>query len=167
MRDGAARHRPAAPADVDGIVRLHPAAGASQSALGIPEVTWFANPQIPFVNQLVAAVGAVAAASATWCSRTTRAYRMPVFTRRPLATRSAAVGSARRVRGGGGPAPETISGAVGYTAWASRYMHEYGAKREHFGYVAVNDRTNAAATRPRPCASRSRWTTTSRRAMIR
>ena len=46
-------------ADVDGIVGSTPSAAVMQSALGIPEITWFANPQIPFVNQLVAAVGAV------------------------------------------------------------------------------------------------------------
>ena len=46
-------------ADVDGIVGSTPPAAVVQSALGIPEITWFANPQIPFVNQLVAAVGAV------------------------------------------------------------------------------------------------------------
>jgi acetyl-CoA acetyltransferase len=40
--------------------------------------------------------------------------------------------------------PDSITGAVGYTAWASRYLHEYGASRETFGLVAVNDRSNAA-----------------------
>ena len=34
--------------------------------------------------------------------------------------------------------------AAAYAAWASRYIYEFGARREDFGYVAVNDRTNAA-----------------------
>ena len=37
-----------------------------------------------------------------------------------------------------------MAAAVGYTAWASRYIHEFGVPREHFGYVAINDRSNAA-----------------------
>src|SRR4029450_7900009 len=44
---------------------------------------------------------------------------------------------------GGNAIPETVAQAVGYTAWASRYIHEYGATREHFGYVAINGRSNA------------------------
>ena len=40
--------------------------------------------------------------------------------------------------------PDSIVGAVGYTAWASRYLREYGASRETFGRIAVNDRSNAA-----------------------
>ena len=35
--------------------------------------------------------------------------------------------------------------AAAYAAWASRYLHEYGATREPFGRVAINSRTNAAA----------------------
>ena len=45
---------------------------------------------------------------------------------------------------GDGFGPDSISGAVGYTAWASRYLAEYHASRETFGYVAINDRSNAA-----------------------
>jgi acetyl-CoA acetyltransferase len=44
----------------------------------------------------------------------------------------------------GPPSPELIAGSAGYTAWASRYLYEFGAKREDFGHVAINDRTNAA-----------------------
>ena len=46
-------------ADVDGICGSMPAASTVQSMLGIPEITWFANPMIPFVNQLAAAASAV------------------------------------------------------------------------------------------------------------
>ena len=131
--------------DVDGIVGSNPAAGALQHALGIPEVTWHTNVQVPFGNHVGVAMGAVAAGLAEVVLAYHAPHRMPVF------TASAARDPFRRggfagagAAGGGGPGPDTIWGAVGYTAWASRYMHEYGAKREHFGYVAVNDRTNAA-----------------------
>jgi acetyl-CoA acetyltransferase len=40
--------------------------------------------------------------------------------------------------------PESIAMAPAYTAWASRYMHEYGVSKEPFGRIAVNMRTNAA-----------------------
>jgi acetyl-CoA acetyltransferase len=46
--------------------------------------------------------------------------------------------------GGGGGLPESIKMAPAYTAWASRYMHEYGVGKEPFGRFAVNMRTNAA-----------------------
>jgi acetyl-CoA acetyltransferase len=74
-------------------------------------------------------------------------YRSPMF------SRSAANDPFRRMGfagGGGGGAggdgfgPDSIGGAVGYTAWAGRYLHEYHASRETFGYIAINDRTNAA-----------------------
>jgi acetyl-CoA acetyltransferase len=45
---------------------------------------------------------------------------------------------------GAGGIPESIKMAPAYTAWASRYMHEYGVGKEAFGRFAVNMRTNAA-----------------------
>jgi acetyl-CoA acetyltransferase len=51
----------------------------------------------------------------------------------------------RPVAAGAPPSPEEISGSAGYTAWASRYIHDYQVPKEHFGYIAINDRTNAAA----------------------
>ena len=40
--------------------------------------------------------------------------------------------------------PDSVEGAVGYAAWASRYLHEYDVGREGFARVAVSDRSNAA-----------------------
>ena len=74
-------------------------------------------------------------------------YREPDVSRaRRPTTRSGAWASAvagddgfRRAR------PESIAGAVGYTAWASRYLLRVSRRRrETFGYVAINDRSNAA-----------------------
>ena len=101
-----------------------------QSALGIPEITWFANPQIPFMNQLVAAVGAVYSGQCDVVLGYHALFRGPMF------SRSAARDPFRRRSGFGAgsyaPPPETIAGAVGYTAWASRYLHEFGVGREVF-----------------------------------
>jgi acetyl-CoA acetyltransferase len=127
-------------ADVDGICGSSPAAPVVQSMLGIPEITWFANPSIPFVNQVVAAAAAVHAGLCEIVLAYHVAYRLPWNTRSSLAD------PFRRGTGPSGPAaaPESIANAVGYAAWASRYIHEYGVPREHFGAVAINDRSNAA-----------------------
>ena len=128
-------------ADVDGICGSIPEARYIQSALGIPEVTWFANPVIPFVNHVAAAAAAVHSGLCDVVLVYHAAYRMA------WGTASALKDPFRRTMGygdGSNPGPETIAAGVGYTAWASRYIHEFGAKREHFGYVAVNDRSNAA-----------------------
>ena len=34
--------------------------------------------------------------------------------------------------------------APAYTAWASRYLYEYHERRDLFGYIAINERSNAA-----------------------
>lgn len=127
--------------DIDGIIGSSaPTAMALQQALGIPEVTFFANPPIPFVNQVSMAVAAVHSGMCEVALLVHAPYRLPWNT-------GAAMKDPFRRRGfGGGTAtvPETIAGAIGYTAWASRYLHEYGRTREDFGLVAINDRTNAA-----------------------
>ena len=132
-----------AAADVDGLCGSMPHAPFMQSTLGIPEVTWFANPMIPFVNQVAAAASAVHSGMCDVVLAYHAAYRLPWNTLSSLKDplrRGAMIGDSA----GAAPAPETIAGAVGYTAWASRYMYEYGAPKEDFGYIAINDRTNAA-----------------------
>jgi acetyl-CoA acetyltransferase len=130
-------------ADVDGICGSFPAAAALQSALGLDEITWFANPMIPFVNQLAAAASAV---HSGLCD-VVLCYHVPY--RQAWNTSGALKDPFRRmpmgIGGGGGmPMLESVAGSVGYTAWASRYMHEFGVPREHLGYVALNDRSGAA-----------------------
>lgn len=137
------------PRDVDGICGSAPSAPHLQAMLGIPEVTWFANPAIPFVNHVAAAVSAVAAGLCDTVLAYHAAYRLPWNT-------GAAWKDPFRRETGGGPkplnrAPDSLSGSVGYTAWASRYLHEFRTPREHLGYVAVNDHSNAAAN---PAAAR-------------
>jgi acetyl-CoA acetyltransferase len=128
------------PRDIDGLCGSLPAAPAVQSMLGIPEVTWFANPVIPFGNHLAAAVSAVYSGLCDVVLAYHGAYRMAWNTGSAVKDpfrRGVAFGS------GGIPAPESLSGSVGYTAWASRYLHEFGVPRTSLGYVAVNDRTSA------------------------
>ena len=128
-------------ADVDGLCGSAPAAPDVQAMLGLPEVTWFANPQIPFVNHVAAAASAVHAGLCEVVLAYHVAYRLP------WNTLSSLQDPFRRgnTMGAAGAGPESIAGAVGYTAWASRYVHDFSVPREHFGYIAVNDRTNAGA----------------------
>ena len=129
--------------DIDGICGGTPDALIMQRALGIPELTWFANPAIIFGNALIHSVAAVASGLADVVLAYHGAYRSP------WNTGAAARDPFRRGAGGGGgagaPPPESIANAPAYTAWASRYLHEYGATRDHLGYVSMNARNRAAA----------------------
>lgn len=126
-------------ADVDGVCGTDPPANAVQAALGIPEVTWFGNPVMPLVNNFAAACSAVAAGL---CD-TVLVYHSPY--RLPWNTASALRDPFRRpVVSPPPPTPDTVENSTAYTAWAARYMYEYGAPKETFGLVAINDRTNAA-----------------------
>jgi acetyl-CoA acetyltransferase len=129
--------------DVDGICGSIPSAPDIQAALGIPEIRWFANPMIPFGNHIVAAVAAVHSGMADVVLVYHTSYRMAWNTASALQDpfrRTLTPGAAP----GGTSGPETIGAAVAYAAWASRYFYEYRARREHLGYVALNDRANAA-----------------------
>ena len=125
--------------DVDGICGSTPPAPQMASGLGLSELSWFAEPAIPFVNHLAAAVGAVASGICETVLAYHGAYRLPWNTasslrdpfRRPLAVAPP-------------PTPESVAGSVGYAAWASRYLYEFGVSKDDFGLVAINDRANAA-----------------------
>ena len=133
-----------AAADIDGIVAPGepgaPTAHQIAFALGIDGVTHYTRPQSVMGFGLIDAANAVFSGS---CDTVLLSY--PVY-RLPWNSRSAA-NDPFRARFGGGMVrvPETVTAAVGYTAWASRYIHEYGATREHFGRVAINARSNALA----------------------
>ena len=112
------------------------------SGLGLPRVQWWVNNPIPFHFQLIEAVNAVHSGAC----EVVLAYH--ATTRASGTSRSAAADPVRALQGPGGnrPAhtPDTVAGAVGYAAWAARYLHEYGVGREALGRVAINNRSNAA-----------------------
>jgi acetyl-CoA acetyltransferase len=132
--------------DIDGIAAsampLYGSGGANaiflQEALGIPQTLWDATISIPFPYLLSAAVNAVFSGACTTALVVHSLYRIS-------ASRSAA-NDPFRVR----MAPRTSTprppnpGSDGYAAFASRYMHDYGATKEDFGLVAINDRSHAS-----------------------
>lgn len=140
------------PADIDGICGSSVAAQYVQAALGIPAVTWFANPPAVIGNQIVGAVAAVHSGMCDVALVYHHAYRLPWASRSagqdPL-RRRATVGLAdARASWGTGHndiGASSMWGPVAYAAWAQRYLHDYGYTRQVLGLVAINSRTNAAA----------------------
>ena len=128
-------------ADIDGICGMVPSPQELQTMLGIPRITWFDNPVMPLVNAVAVAIRRRATAG---CAPTALVYHTPY--RLPWNTASSLQDPFRGLGmpAGPGPGPESVFGGVGYTAWASRYIHEFNVPREHFGLVAINDRSNAA-----------------------
>ncbi|KAA0109974.1 thiolase family protein [Mycolicibacterium sp. P9-22] len=128
-------------ADIDGVcgssvVDTH----GVQAALGLPAITWWCNPTIPFQHQIIEAMHAIHAGTCTTVLCYHGTYRPP--------SRSGN-NSPFRIRAGQGPIgigqdPDTMFGAVGYAGWAARYLHEFQVSREVFGYIAINGRSNAA-----------------------
>ncbi|MCE2392636.1 MAG: thiolase family protein [Proteobacteria bacterium] len=108
------------------------------SMLGIQRVSHFAS------AQPVAGFGLVDAMNAVFSGSCEAVLLCFAVMRSPWNSRSAARDPFRRTVGAGvRPVPELVQGAAGYASWASRYIHEYGARREDFGYVAINSRTGA------------------------
>lgn len=132
--------------DVDGIassaMAYYGSAGANpaflQEALGIPETTWDATVAIPFPYLLSAAVNAVFGGACTTALVVHSLYRVGV-------SRSAASDPfrARAAPRFDGARPWGMS-TDGYASFASRYLHMYGATKEDFGLVAINDRSHAS-----------------------
>jgi acetyl-CoA acetyltransferase len=133
-------------ADIDGISGSGTSHDAKvlQSALGIPRLSWWAQPPLTgtFATTIFEAMHAIQAGVCETVLCYHAAYRLP------WQSRAAALDPMRRRVGEltgmmGAVEPETMSGSVGYTAWASRYLHQYGRKREDFGLIAINSRSNA------------------------
>jgi acetyl-CoA acetyltransferase len=129
-------------ADVDGVIAVgEPGAPSPQmfaSSLGLDALTHWTRPTPVVMFAIVDAVNAIFSGSADTVLVVSAMLRLP------WASRSAASDPFRRRLAGTAPAvPESIANAVGYAAWASRYLHEYGASREAWGRIAVNGRTNA------------------------
>jgi acetyl-CoA acetyltransferase len=148
----AARDAGLGPSDIDGLCGSMVAAQYVQAALGLPRVSWFANPQAVIGNQVVAAVAAVHSGMCDTALVYHHAYRLPWASRSaardPMRRRSTTgVADARSWWGTGhnDPGPGSMFGAHAYAAWAGRYLHDHGYDRRTLGLVALNSRTNAAA----------------------
>lgn len=129
-------------ADIDGVVAVgEPGAPSPQmfaSSLGLDSVTHWTRPAPVVLFALVDAVNAIFAGSADTVLVVASMLRLP------WASRSAANDPfRRRTAAGAARVPEDIGLATAYAAWASRYLHEYGATREVWGRIAVNGRSNA------------------------
>lgn len=114
-----------------------------QSALGIPELNYWTGAGVPFGFSIANAVGAVSSGQCDVALAYHSIYRQPGNSRSAANDPFRALAFGARGGLGDGFGPDTMSGVVGYTAWASRYLYEYNETRDLFGYIAVNDRTNA------------------------
>ena len=144
-------------ADIDGVVGgglltggIDPATVVS--ALGLPAVTWWTRAAPPIMNHLVAAVNAVWTGACEVALVYHSVYRVGGFSRsagadpfRRRATFGLPDGRAATGDGHTDGEPWSMHGSAGYAAWAGRYLAEFGASREDFGRIAINDRSNAAA----------------------
>lgn len=133
-------------ADIDGICAsgTSPEPRQLQSALGIPELSWWeASPLTgTYATTIFAAMHAIYSGACETVLCYHAAYRLPWQSRAaaadPMRRRVAELTGMM-----GAVEPETMGGSVAYTAWASRYLYEYGRRREDFGLVAINSRSNA------------------------
>ena len=129
--------------DINGVVCIaEPGAPGPETlatALGLTNVTHFSKPTPVVMNAIIDAMNAIYAGSCDTVLVCSSMLRLP------WNSRSAAHDPFRRhLAGGAAGIPESINMAPAYTAWASRYIHEYGCGKEPFGRIAVNMRTNAA-----------------------
>jgi acetyl-CoA acetyltransferase len=126
--------------------------GYIQAALGIPEVNYYNGTAAPFGFAIANAVGAVSSGQCDVLLAYHSLYRNP-STSRSAANDPFRLAAFRGFGGFGdeGFGPDTLRLAPAYTAWASRYLYEYHERRDLFGYIAINERSNAASN---PAAAR-------------
>lgn len=131
-------------ADIDGIVATaEPGASGPQeiaAALGITEATHHTKPTPVAMFSLLDAARAVFTGAADHVLVVTPVV-MGWWNSRRAAADPWRAGTGR----GALSVPEDARNAAAYAAWASRYIHEFGATKDPFARVAINSRTNAAA----------------------
>jgi acetyl-CoA acetyltransferase len=133
--------------DIDGLSGDVMPTELVQGALGIPACSWSVSCLSPFNLQVTNAVMAVHSGVCDTVLVYHSMYRLPGLSSSaagdPFRARAQQFAGARRPQS---PWPDGISGeASAYAPWAARYFHEFGATREHLGYLAINNRTHAVA----------------------
>jgi acetyl-CoA acetyltransferase len=127
--------------DIDGVIGTEFVEAATMiSTLGFEEVTWCANDPAPVGFAVIDAVNAVYSGTCETALVYHSAFRTAA------ASRSAAADPFRRnvdTTEHVAADPDVMDGRAAFAAWTSRYIHEFGAPKETFGYVSVNARTNA------------------------
>ena len=131
-------------ADIDGVVATNEpgAVGPEKiaAALGLLEATHHTKPTPVAMFSLLDAARAVFTGAADHVLVVTPVVMGPWNSRR-----AGADPWRRGTRSGILTIPEDATMAAAYAAWASRYIHEFGATKDPFARVAINSRTNAAA----------------------
>ena len=135
--------------DVDGISGVYSTdlatvgPGYVSEGLGLGDITYCSTATPPSANTLVNAYHAIASGAIDVCLCYHAKYRWDVtsreatgdpFRRSPPMTFDPNFSQALA-----GPLP----GILGIAAYMQRHMWEFGSKREHFGMIAVNNRTHA------------------------
>jgi acetyl-CoA acetyltransferase len=139
------------PSDVDGVCGSMVNSQFVQESLGLGDISWFANPELVFGNQLIAAINAIHSGAATCVLVYHTTHTFPFQSRKAaddrLRQRAARLEGRSSYGGFYGTGhlesePFGMSGATPYAAWAARYMYEFGVTREQLAMVAINAHTN-------------------------
>jgi acetyl-CoA acetyltransferase len=140
------------PSDIDGVCGSMVNSQYVQEALGIGEVSWFANPELVIGNQLIAAINALQSGAATTVLVYHTTHTLPFQSRKaaadPFRQRAASLESRTSYRGFYGTGhldsePYGMAGPTPYAAWAARYLHQHGIGRDDLARVVINAHTNA------------------------
>lgn len=143
-----------APEDVDGVCGSMVNSQYVQESLGLGDISWFANPELVFGNQLIAAINAIYSGAATNVLVYHTTHTVPFQSRKaaadPFRQRAARLEGRSSYGGFYGTGhldsePFGMSGPTPYAAWAARYLHEYGVSRDELAMVAINAHTNGLA----------------------
>lgn len=115
-----------------------PGATEMTTMLRLPNVEYFNDGNGVFVSPLIDAMHAIFSGAADHVLVYHYNFRSP------FNSRQAAEDPFRRwLRGYDNLPPENAKNAAAYAAWSSRYIADYGVRREDLGRIAVNSRTNA------------------------
>ena len=111
--------------------------------LRLPEMAWVGTCTPPSSNAIIDAINAVASGACNYALSYHAKYRWDVTSRDarsdPLRRSPAMTLDPTFSK----TLTEPCAAPNGLAAVMRRYMHDYGARREHFGMIAVNNRTNA------------------------